>query len=252
MKKLLFVILNLFLVASIFLTISFRKVTVLPSVNNNMKNGIAVVELFTSEGCSSCPPADEVAAAIQKEFPDNVFVLGFHVDYWDYIGWKDEYSNAAFTKRQQDYAEHFALRSIYTPEIVLNGEKEFVGSNSNKLHNEVEAALNNSLKETIVLSTSETENNTITVNYIYSNKEKAIINFALVQLTATSNVKRGENSGRKLHHINVVRDFKTVEVVSGKINLTIPAGLSTKDVKIIAYAQEKSSLKVVAAAALSF
>lgn len=69
--------------------------------------GFAVVELFTSEGCSSCTPADEAIIQLTKEYPDNVYILGFHVDYWTYIGWKDEYSNAAFTERQRQYAKKF-------------------------------------------------------------------------------------------------------------------------------------------------
>lgn len=250
MKYFLITILNLFLVTGILLIVSFKNQTISPAQNSVIKNGFAIVELFTSEGCSSCPPADVVVADLQKTFPDNVFVLGFHVDYWDYIGWKDEYSNASFTKRQQDYAEHFTLNSIYTPQVVVNGEKELVGSNKNQLHTAVEAAISISPKKTISL-TRAVEKNMVTVNYSFSSKEKFFINFALVQLTATSDVKRGENSGRKLHHINVVRDFKTVDSSSGKINLTIPAGLVAKDVKVIAYVQEKKSLKVVAVAAVS-
>lgn len=135
-----------------------------------VSSGFAVVELFTSEGCSSCPPADEAVADIQKEYPDNVYVLGFHVDYWDYLGWKDEFSKAAFTKRQQDYASHFSLSSIYTPQVIVNGEKEFVGSNYNKLKTAVETAITRLPEATINLKTTA-EKNTIIVNYTLSKKE---------------------------------------------------------------------------------
>jgi hypothetical protein len=237
----------IFLSAFTFL-LSFKK----KNMEVKASNGFAVVELFTSEGCSSCPPADAVVADLQKEFPNNVFVLGFHVDYWDYIGWKDAFSNALFTKRQQEYAEHFALSSIYTPQVVVNGEKEMVGSNKNKLHSTVETALSISAKETITLTDIVTDKNNIFLNYSFSGKEKSNINFALVQLNADSDVKRGENRDRQLHHINVVRDLKTMDVSSGKIKLTMPTGLTSKDVKVIAYAQEKETMKVVAVASLLF
>src|ERR1700733_12538487 len=90
-----------------------------PGVPAGAEPGFAVVELFTSEGCSSCPPADEVLAKIATEYKDYVYVLGFHVDYWDRLGWKDVYSSADYTRRQQEYARAFKLSSIYTPEAVV-------------------------------------------------------------------------------------------------------------------------------------
>jgi len=103
--------------------------------------GFAVVELFTSEGCSSCPPADEILAKIAREYPDNVYVLGFHVDYWDRLGWRDIYSSADYTHRQQKYAQLFNLNSIYTPQAIVNGKHEFVGSNESSLRSAIEEGL---------------------------------------------------------------------------------------------------------------
>src|SRR5256885_17175186 len=79
------------------------------NTDNNSNSGFAVVELFTSEGCSSCPPADNAVANLLKEYKNDVYVLGYHVDYWDNLGWKDAFSNAAYTKRQRDYARSFKL-----------------------------------------------------------------------------------------------------------------------------------------------
>src|SRR5258706_14663017 len=104
-------------------------------------NGFAVVELFTSEGCSSCPPADEAMIKLAKEFPEHVYFLAYHVDYWDYIGWKDQFSNADYTKRQDKYAEEFKLNSIYTPQVVINGEKELVGSRESKIRTDIQQEL---------------------------------------------------------------------------------------------------------------
>src|ERR1700730_14813133 len=104
--------------------------------------GFAVVELFTSEGCSSCPPADELVARIQKENNDQpVYILAFHVDYWNNLGWKDSFSSSAFSKRQNQYADWLNLRSVYTPQVILNGRKEFVGSDEGLLRNAIKAGL---------------------------------------------------------------------------------------------------------------
>src|SRR5476649_2001101 len=91
--------------------------------------GFAVIELFTSEGCSSCPPADALVAKVQKESADKpVYILAFHVDYWNRLGWKDAFSSAEYSYRQSQYARWLKLSSVYTPQIVVNGHTEFVGS----------------------------------------------------------------------------------------------------------------------------
>src|SRR5579871_1462623 len=104
--------------------------------------GFAVVELFTSEGCSSCPPADQLIARIQQEEKDQpVYILAFHVDYWDRLGWKDACSDHRYTQRQNQYASWFKLQSIYTPEIVVNGRDEFVGSQEKTLRSAIVSGL---------------------------------------------------------------------------------------------------------------
>jgi hypothetical protein len=95
--------------------------------------GAVLIELFTSEGCSSCPPADRLLEKLAAENNDKVYVLSFHVDYWNYIGWKDPFSQARFSQRQRNYARQFSLESIYTPQMVVNGVAEFVGSDEQKL-----------------------------------------------------------------------------------------------------------------------
>ena len=107
---------------------------------NGDNKGFAVVELFTSEGCSSCPPADELVARIEKESKDKpVYILAYHVDYWNRLGWKDQFSSADFSKRQNEYANYLHLESVYTPQIVVNGKKEFVGSEEGTLRNVIKA-----------------------------------------------------------------------------------------------------------------
>src|SRR5579859_6935835 len=112
-----------------------------PNAGSAYATGFAVLELFTSEGCSSCPPADELASRVASQYRWNVYVLSFHVDYWDQLGWKDIYSNAEYTQRQRDYAQTFYLNSIYTPQAIINGKSQMVGSNEEKLKSTLESEL---------------------------------------------------------------------------------------------------------------
>jgi len=214
-------------------------------------NGFAVVELFTSEGCSSCPAADAVVARAARDYKENVYVLGFHVDYWDRLGWQDIYSSAAYTQRQQEYASLFRLNSIYTPEVVVNGKKEFVGSDENKLRTTIGEELKSGSGSTVEILSAVAAGNKLSVSCSVKSAGKAYLKIALVQLQAVSQVKRGENEGKKLEHSNVVRDFKSLspdEKGVGRAELKIPEGLTAKDCKVIVFLQEKSNGHILAAA----
>ena len=211
--------------------------------------GFAVVELFTSEGCSSCPPADELAIKIAKEYPGNVYFLGYHVDYWNYIGWKDKFSKADYTERQRQYAAVLNLKSIYTPQVVVNGKKEFVGSDQTRLRKAImeELKINSSHEIKLAAKTAE---NSISVSYKTAVSDKYILSIALVQLYAETPVKRGENSGRLLKHINVVRDIQTIDINmkgEGDTNFKIPGNLLTSNIKLIAFIQAKEDMEIIAA-----
>src|SRR5664279_1257987 len=105
-------------------------------------HGFAILELFTSEGCSSCPAAEDVFAEIARENNKDVYILEFHVDYWDNLGWKDPFSNAVYSDRQRQYARFLALQSIYTPQAIVNGSTELVGSDKARLQKIIEEELN--------------------------------------------------------------------------------------------------------------
>jgi len=230
---------------SLLITTSFTRDT-----DIKVGRGFAVVELFTSEGCSSCPAADEAVIDIANRYKTNVFILGFHVDYWNYLGWKDAFSNAGYSERQKQYASAFSLNSIYTPQIVVNGETEFVGSDKSKLQKTIEKELSNNTNSSIGITARETDEKKISVNIKTGNQSNTKINIALVQLKAQSNVAGGENQGRQLRHINIVRDFKTTDATGKQTSLilTLPPGILKKDCSVIAFLQDKSTLRIIDAA----
>ncbi len=215
--------------------------------NKTQNIGFAIVELFTSEGCSSCPPADEAVASMAKVYPQNVYVLAFHVDYWNHLGWKDQFSDPDYTERQRQYAAFFNNNNIYTPQVIVNGKKEFVGSNSSLLQSTIESELRNTMNNNIKMIATGNDGKNISVNYKVDNSDESQLNIALIQVNASTAVKRGENKGRKLEHINIVRDFKTVllnKKQSGTVKLTLPAGLSKGNFKVIAFLQHKNDLLI--------
>jgi len=228
-------------VTSGFVLFNERKVAENPA----LVKGVAVVELFTSEGCSSCPPADKLLRKMDAE-NKNVYVLSYHVDYWNRLGWKDPYSQAAFTARQQHYANRFALKSIYTPQVVVNGAEEFVGSDEPRLRSSI---TERSTVDHLDLQVKRTGAATLSISYTLSHPEPVFLHLALVQPQATTVVKRGENGGRTLHHVNVVRDFKTTEPqgATGSAEITIPADLQSTACDVILFAQQKKSDRITAA-----
>jgi len=211
--------------------------------------GFAVVELFTSEGCSSCPAAESVLQEVHNEYKQNVYVMEFHVDYWNYLGWKDIYSSSDFTERQQQYAREFHLNSTYTPQAIVNGKNELVGSDKGKLKDLIENDLGTKPLNTIQLSASESGGN-ITIAYTLTGNKNQELNITLVQKKAGTNVKRGENEGRKLQHINVVRALKTIDTAEqhGVMNIALPEGLTAAECSVIAYTQKKDNLEITGAA----
>lgn len=209
---------------------------------------VVVLELFTSEGCSSCPAADNLLPQLAS-LDAAVIPLSFHVDYWNRLGWKDPFSSAEFSERQRQYGQHFNNDGVYTPQLVVNGEYEMVGSDRRK----AEAAIKKVLKEnsSINLSVDKMTRDGRKIN-INSHAEgelnKQTLEVALVQKNATMDIKAGENRGAKLSHSNVVRMFKTQELKdNNETLLIIPTGLADSNWEIILFARSKSELKITGA-----
>jgi len=213
-----------------------------------ISKGVIIVELFTAEGCSSCPPADELL----KEMPDilnkedkNVIGISFHVTYWNKLGWEDPYSNEQFTDRQKKYVAKLNLPQLYTPQAIVNGEAEFVGSNPIAFRDLVMAASGKSSAYEIT-SQVMNENGKIFLSYDLNHDPKNIVmNIAIVEKDVVHFIPQGENKGRTLKHTNVVIAFETiVPQKSGKVSITWPEGLAKEKGSIILYTQNSKSLKI--------
>jgi len=228
------------------LTISFSTASLKNKIAKE-QDGFALIELFTSEGCSSCPAADVALGEIQKKYSDkNVLVLGYHVDYWNRLGWKDIFSDASFTQRQEYYSNIFRLNNIYTPQAVVNGKKEFLGSNKSKMISIIEEQLNEISSTSIKLNVVQNTEGKIDVHYsaegVDAKKEQAIL--VLVQKMATNEIKKGENKGRALHHINIVRNIFYMPLKEKTTSFTLSAGLQKEDVFVVGIIQDKKSGKI--------
>jgi len=216
-------------------------------------NNIAVLELFTSQGCSSCPPADKLIGSYTSK--TNVIPLSFHVDYWDRLGWKDAFSSKEYSQRQYMYAS--ALKAdVYTPQLIINGQVALIGSDAGK----IAATLNKIFSEqpiaTLSIQKPATENGNVIVKYeATGNTKNAILNIAVVEKQAVTPVKGGENMGATLTDYNVVRNFKTIDSIVNGENMTsinFPLSLDFKNRALVLFLQEKANNKIIAAAKADF
>jgi hypothetical protein len=204
-------------------------------------SSFAVLELFTSEGCSSCPPADRLLAQLATE-NTNVIPLAFHVDYWNRLGWTDPFSHAEFSDRQREYGRQFQLESIYTPELIINGEYEMVGSNRSAAETHIKNVLQQKAAIDVKVDEVKKENEKLSVSCtLTGNIDQTDVMAALVQKHAEMKVKAGENSGAKLSHTNVVRYFLQKPAQQKmKFEIENPRDLAEDNTLIIVYTQKKN------------
>ncbi|WP_264537385.1 DUF1223 domain-containing protein [Flavobacterium sp. N1736] len=210
--------------------------------NNTDRKSFALLELYTSEGCSSCPPADELMGKIQNEYEGkNVYVLSYHVDYWDKQGWKDIFSNPEYTKRQYDYAEFLGKEPIYTPQLIINGKADYIGSQEATVRNAVKATLSKPAAVDLSLQANLVNNN-VEINYNVDGIAKnGQLWIAIVQKSAKSNVKRGENAHRVLLHHQIVRQLHLISLSKKKKGFTVyhlPKNFNSKDFEVIGFVQD--------------
>jgi hypothetical protein len=172
----------------------------------------AVLELFTSQGCNSCPPADAILGEYAKD--DDILALSFPVDYWDYLGWKDTLASHENTERQRAYSEARGDRQVYTPQVIVNGTAHVVGSN----RQQIEAALHNSPPLPVPITMEPgTDSTTVTVGAAETpGKQKGTIWLAMYDDPVTVPIERGENTGRSITYYNVVRKLRPIAMWKGK------------------------------------
>lgn len=214
---------------------------------------LAVLELFTSEGCSSCPPADRLLQRISQQsdrIKGKVIVLSWHVDYWNYLGWSDPFSSKTATQRQRRYARRLGT-SVFTPQLVVNGLESAVGSRSA----EVTEAFNKGQKpreSSVQASIEKVERDSVLVRVRHQKVPTgSTILACLVQKSGQVDVRRGENSGRTLGHVNIVRSvwFGKANAESGKLNveLELPGNLAVENAGIVVLIQDRESDAILGA-----
>ncbi len=217
-------------------------------------DGLAVVELFTSEGCSSCPPADQVMSDLAARYADDgrdVFWLGLHVDYWNKLGWTDRFSTAAYTQRQYEYARVMRKSRVYTPQMIVDGQTEFVGSRRAEATRAIDAALDRRRDRRLTLSHLRLGDRKLSGQVQLQPGAAADIVVALTESGLVSQVESGENEGRTLHHDHVVRVLLTGQTDSdgrGHFRLNLPDDAEVEQCRVVVVAQSQRTMRVAAAA----
>ncbi|WP_431244443.1 DUF1223 domain-containing protein [Flavobacterium sp. P21] len=215
------------------------------------KKGFAVLELFTSEGCSSCPTADELMGKIQNEYKDQpVYVLSYHVDYWDDLGWKDIFSNADYTKRQYSYGKWLQKEPIYTPQLIINGKTDYVGSQETAVRSGFTKLLSKPAEANLVISAQRLKNGSLVSYKASGNSRNTQLVLVLVQKSAKNKVKRGENEGKLLSHYQIVRNLTTRSITAdekGRTNLYFPKNFNTQNAEIVGFIQDTATGNILGA-----
>jgi hypothetical protein len=216
-----------------------------------------IVELFTSEGCSSCPPADSLLARLQRVVPEvEVVPLSEHVDYWNHLGWQDRFSAPLFSMRQQDYGRVFHLDSVYTPEMVVGGTAEFNGADEGRARREIAKAAEG---PRAVTTLSVAGNNVhLHVEKTPSQSRNVDVFLAITETNLETAVGGGENSGRRLRHVGVVRSLSSVGHFDSRkggaydadAKLNLNPEWRAENVKLVMFVQDRSNRKIIGAATL--
>jgi hypothetical protein len=233
-----------------------------PRANHEDVRTPVVIELFTSEGCSSCPPADALLQKLDQSQPVSgaeLIVLSEHVDYWNHIGWTDPYSSHEYTERQSAYANHLGLTTVYTPQMVVDGNYELVGSDEHRAVQAVrEAAM---LKKAPVCVSFDASDGKTAIVHVEAGPltsstkagQSANVFLGIADDSDESQVSRGENAGRTLRHVAVLRDLTQIGTVNAsdpfsrdlKLNLNFKM---PRNLRIVVLIQEPEVGKILGAA----
>lgn len=220
---------------------------------------VPLLELYTSEGCSSCPAADQWLSSLNAK-PTDVTPLAFHVDYWDYIGWKDAFSKAEYSARQRKMAAFNFTGFVYTPQFLLSG-KDFKGWDNTRLNKNIAKSKTTPARAQLALSTSIATNGDLTLNASASatnpsDAKHADVFVAIYENKLVSQVQAGENNGRELKHDYVVREFFGAYPMNnlnqfGK-QFTLNKLWNTRDAGAVIFVQDATNGEILQSLALKF
>ena len=228
-----------------------------------------IVELFTSEGCSSCPPADDNLARLERTQPiagAEVIALGQHVDYWNRLGWTDPFSSQAFSQRQGRYSEAFGRDGVYTPQMIVDGQAEFAGGNQGMARTAITKAAQTP-KATVGLKLADgatADNGSVKFDVSVAKlpavraNDAAEVWLAITESNLRTDVPRGENAGRSLAHTAVVRQMVGVGVADSRAGAvstaqtvaTLDRNWRRKNLRAVVFVQERDSRRILGAASL--
>ena len=229
----------------------------------NPTAGPVVVELFTSQGCSSCPPADRLLTRLgdDPKLATQVFPLAFHVDYWNYIGWTDPFSSARWSERQRSYARAFGSNRVYTPELVVDGTTDCVGSQENLVYRKIHQALARTPAGRVDLRLAPGSGPNELQAVADARLARRISGrlelwVALYQKNLTTSVARGENADRTLRNDYVVRRLVKAFTLSGgpgahgsgQVSLALDPSWKRSDLGVVAFLQDPDSRAIEGAA----
>jgi len=217
-----------------------------------------VVELFTSEGCSSCPPADAILVDLGRESAHSgrdLILLGEHVDYWNYIGWTDRFSSAQFSQRQNDYARSFHLASVYTPQMVIDGHVQFVGNDASEVHRKIDEAAKESKPAKVLLQWEGVGRLHVTVQPHSPSQAKVLL--GLTEDGLSTEVRGGENGGRTLRHAAVVRQLRELgstdkNTFDTSVDVSIHPGWNPAQLKVVVLVQDSGPGTILGAAQIPY
>jgi hypothetical protein len=216
-----------------------------------------VVELFTSEGCSSCPPADALLVQLsQQQAKDGtqLILMGEHVDYWNYIGWTDRFSAKQFSQRQSEYASALHAQ-VYTPQMVIDGQEQFVGNDAADVRARIAAAGKTAKPAQVSLAWEGDGRLHVAVHSTASGKSQVLV--AITEDGLSTSVQKGENGGRTLHHAAVVRQLREVGAVKdGGFEKTVDVSRQkdwmAANLKVAVLVQDSRSKKIVGAGLIAY
>ena len=218
---------------------------------SHAQSGFALVELFTSQGDETSPVAEEIlyrSVATEKKNGSKIFVLEYHVDYWNRLGWKDPLSKFQFTRRQENYSRVLAEKELYTPEIVINGIKSFSGTKETTLKAEIKSALSLPQQFTFSVRKDSLANDTLYVSYSSSKDDQnAVFRLAITEDEITTKVEAGENANKTFVNNYVVRLLHSVDGIKKSTQVKIPVkGIKfNSKIAIVCFVQSKQTMKVL-------